>query len=70
MPFSAEPPCLPLRYQGRPWIDSHCHFDFEIFDPDRDGHWQLLQQWGCAGLVIPGIGVKQWSKLVLSLIHI
>lgn len=64
MPFSAEPPCLPLRYQGRPWIDSHCHFDFEIFDPDRDGHWQLLQQWGCAGLVIPGIGVKQWSKLV------
>lgn len=46
------------------WFDSHCHFDFEAFDHERDAHWQRLMKFGCAGLIIPGITAKQWPRLV------
>ncbi len=44
-------------------IDSHCHFDFEVFDDQRE---RLLSQ--CAdvdidGIIIPGIEPVQWQKL-------
>ncbi|OUS37083.1 hypothetical protein A9R00_11195 [Oleispira antarctica] len=64
MPFSADSTNTFESYQGRHWIDSHCHFDFENFDAHRESHWQLLQNYGCAGLVIPGVKAKQWPKLI------
>lgn len=45
------------------WIDSHCHFDFPDFDPDRDQEWQLAQQQGICGLIIPGISRQQGQGL-------
>jgi len=48
----------------RPWIDSHCHFDFDNFDSDRELHWQLLKQSGCAGLIIPGVMSETWENLI------
>ncbi len=63
MPISTDLPLLTTHYQGSQWIDSHCHFDFDIFDGDREDHWALLQRWGCAALLIPGIKVEQWPKL-------
>ncbi len=64
MPFSVDSTNLFESFQGRHWIDSHCHFDFENFDAHRENHWQLLQQFGCAGLIIPGVKAKQWPKLI------
>ncbi|MGK0249077.1 MAG: TatD DNase family protein [Oleispira sp.] len=51
-------------YQGPLWIDSHCHFDFKVFDEERDSHWQFLQRWGCLGLLIPGVMEKDWQRLI------
>lgn len=45
-------------------IDSHCHFDFSVFDQDRD---EILQRCNTAGIkkiVIPGTQASSWSKLV------
>lgn len=47
-----------------PWIDSHCHFDFQQFDHDREQHWQFLTRMGCVGLVIPGVTANTWSTLI------
>jgi TatD DNase family protein len=55
---------LESPYQGPLWIDSHCHFDFNVFDEDRDSHWQFLQRWGCVGLLIPGVMEKDWQRLI------
>lgn len=38
-----------------PWFDSHCHFDFAVFDKEREAHWQLAYKHGLRGLIIPGI---------------
>lgn len=64
MPFSHQFSKFEGSYQGRHWIDSHCHFDFKAFDCDRDSHWQFLQQRGCAGLLIPGVVEKDWKSLI------
>jgi TatD DNase family protein len=47
-----------------PWIDSHCHFDFQQFEDDREQHWQFLQSIGCIGLLIPGVTASTWPKLI------
>jgi TatD DNase family protein len=41
-------------------FDSHCHFDFSAFDPDRDAVWQACKDIGIDGLVIPGVAPEQW----------
>ncbi|MBU3070603.1 TatD family hydrolase [Aestuariicella sp. G3-2] len=45
-------------------IDSHCHFDFEVFD---DGRSETLQQCAAAGVdgvLIPGTHPGQWASLL------
>lgn len=64
MPFFEELSTLDDPYQGLRWVDSHCHFDFSVFDTDREQHWKFLQRWGCAGLLIPGVMEKDWEKLI------
>jgi len=49
-------------------IDTHCHFDFEVFDGDRSELWAICQQKNICKLVIPGIypsclnKAKQYSE--------
>jgi TatD DNase family protein len=64
MTFFDEISKLEDPYRGPLWIDSHCHFDFNVFDDDRDAHWQFLQRWGCLGLLIPGVMEKDWQRLI------
>lgn len=45
------------------WIDSHCHFDFAAFAPDRQQVWQRAQAAGVKTLVIPGVTVGQSAQL-------
>ncbi|MCY0967175.1 TatD family hydrolase [Parathalassolituus penaei] len=45
------------------WFDSHCHFDFPVFDHDRELIWQHCQQLGISGLLIPGISRSQGVAL-------
>lgn len=42
------------------FFDSHCHFDFPEFDPDRMQVWQGLGSLGVAGLLVPGVAPSQW----------
>ncbi|GAB2883474.1 TatD family hydrolase [Microbulbifer echini] len=46
-------------------IDSHCHFDFEIFNHDRAQVWQRCVDAGVCRLVIPGVSASQWRPLAL-----
>lgn len=46
-----------------PWFDSHCHFDFAAFTPEREAHWRWLQGLGLVGLMIPGISREQGQTL-------
>ncbi len=68
MPISSEIDKKVDFLSPRQWIDSHCHFDFDNFNSalglSREQHWQKLQKFGCAGLVIPGITALSWSHLI------
>lgn len=44
-------------------IDSHCHFDFDDFAPDRTEVWDRCLAAGVDRLVIPGISIAQWRSL-------
>ncbi|MCO1333265.1 TatD family hydrolase [Microbulbifer sp. OS29] len=45
------------------FIDSHCHFDFDIFSPDRDQIWQRCIDIGIDRVIIPGVCEEQWLSL-------
>jgi TatD DNase family protein len=55
---------MSIGKSDRCWFDSHCHFDFDVFDKNRDEQWLLLKEYGCAGLIIPGVTAKQWPRLI------
>ncbi len=44
------------------FIDSHCHFDFDVFDCDREQLWQRCRDNGVQQLVIPGVNPVGWAK--------
>lgn len=45
------------------WLDSHCHFDFAVFDHDRAEQWHFAQRLGVQRLIIPGVDWQQNQKL-------
>ena len=45
-------------------IDSHCHLDFEIFDPDRVEIINRCQQLGVAEIIVPGVSADTWDRLL------
>ncbi len=44
------------------YFDSHCHFDFPMFDGDRQAIWQHCHALGVKQLVIPGVCPEQWHS--------
>ena len=42
------------------FFDSHCHFDFPVFDKDRDLIWRECDALGITHLIIPGVAPEQW----------
>lgn len=49
--------------------DSHCHFDFTLFDKTRDTHWHLAQKLGIQRLLIPGVHYQQSARLAAFCQH-
>ncbi|MBT4263649.1 MAG: TatD family hydrolase [Deltaproteobacteria bacterium] len=48
-----------------PYIDTHCHLDFEAFDTDRPGLMQRCREKGVTHFILPGVTQNQWRKLLL-----
>lgn len=46
-----------------PLFDSHCHFDFPVFDENRQALWQACVDKQIKHLLIPGVEPKQWPAL-------
>lgn len=44
------------------FFDSHCHFDFDVFDQQRLDIWQQCQAKHIKQLMIPGVEPAQWKK--------
>ncbi|ODS24807.1 deoxyribonuclease [Candidatus Endobugula sertula] len=44
------------------FFDSHCHFDFEVFDDTRRSLWSACLEKNIQQLLIPGIHPKQWLR--------
>lgn len=44
-------------------IDSHCHFDFPVFDKDRDEVVRHCERLGISHIVIPGTERHNWPQL-------
>ncbi len=46
-----------------PLIDSHCHFDADRFDPDRDAAYMRARAAGVAAQIVPAVSAALWSKV-------
>ena len=46
------------------FFDSHCHFDFPEFDPDRAEVWQRAGVSGVKAMAMPGVYPEQWARLI------
>ncbi len=44
------------------WFDSHCHFDFDEFDPDRRQVCERMRAAGIQNVMIPGVEPAQWPR--------
>lgn len=45
------------------FFDTHCHFDFEDFDADREELWRDCRAQGIRHMLIPGVQPTQWSRM-------
>lgn len=45
-------------------IDSHCHFDFDVFSVRRDALWREAKTAGLRHLLIPGVSKQQWPRII------
>ncbi len=45
-------------------IDSHCHFDFNVFDADRAAILARCEQLGISNIIVPGVTAKRWDNLL------
>lgn len=43
-------------------FDSHCHFDFERFDVERERTWSRCRALGVRQLMLPGTEPAQWAR--------
>lgn len=43
-------------------IDTHCHFDFEAFAPDRDALWQEALAHGVTRLINPAVDLESGAR--------
>lgn len=44
-------------------IDSHCHIDFEEFNPDRDQAILRAQNAGIKHIILPSITFNTWNRV-------
>ncbi len=44
------------------FFDTHCHFDADSFDRDRDLVWQHCRDSGISDLLVPGVIPSQWES--------
>lgn len=45
-------------------IDTHCHLDFSLFDPQRPAIITAAQSVGVQRIVVPGVDAERWSTLL------
>ena len=45
-------------------IDTHCHLDFEVFNPDREQVLQEAREIGLIGIIVPGTHQQGWQNLL------
>lgn len=45
-------------------IDAHCHFDFPVFDGERQGLLRGMQAAGVGKIVIPGVRRPDWQRVL------
>jgi TatD DNase family protein len=45
-------------------IDTHCHLDFPVFDPDRAALLAECRQLGVGEYIIPAVGEENWTRVM------
>ncbi|MGR5238971.1 TatD family hydrolase [Vibrio alfacsensis] len=44
-------------------FDTHCHFDFDVFNDDFEHHLELAREQGVARILIPSVGPQNWLRI-------
>lgn len=44
-------------------FDTHCHFDFDVFQSDFEHNQELAREQGVSRILIPSVGPSNWSRI-------
>ncbi|MGH1485734.1 MAG: TatD family hydrolase [Cellvibrionaceae bacterium] len=55
--------CSDSNHQHVTFFDSHCHFDFPVFNKRRAKVWDECRANNIKGLVMPGVSPEQWDVI-------
>jgi TatD DNase family protein len=47
-----------------PWVDSHCHLDFDVFNTQRESILLQGRNKGMMNLLVPATQSKRWNQLI------
>jgi TatD DNase family protein len=47
-----------------PWVDSHCHLDFDVFNAQRENILLQGRNKGMVNLLVPATQSKRWHQLI------
>ena len=45
------------------FFDTHCHFDFDVFQDDFAHQLELAKTQGVARILIPSVGPHNWARI-------
>jgi TatD DNase family protein len=64
----SNPATLPLRHSAA-LVDTHCHLDFDRFDPDRDAVVARAVAAGVTQIVVPATNIENCAAVVALAAH-
>lgn len=56
-------PCRPVFASANVLIDSHCHWDFPVFEANRQQDIAAFQSAQVGGIVVPGVEAQHWPRI-------
>ncbi|MCK5666176.1 MAG: TatD family hydrolase, partial [Thiotrichaceae bacterium] len=53
-----------MKFNKQTLIDTHCHFDFPVFDKHRENILNACEKQSLKQIVVPGVCAQHWQRIL------